>query len=86
MRCLTLSQFDEAEAALAEDGSLYYVLNVTETKQTGSCLTLTQRRKQQVQRYINDIRSSIIGHGKGVYVFGQGGGEKMVSICILKCI
>ena len=82
VRCLTLCQFDKAEVSISEDGSLYHVLNVTETKRKESSLTLTHRRKQQVQKFISDIRSLLIGDEKAKYVFGQEGGEKMVSILL----
>ena len=82
VRCLTIGQFEAAEATIAENGSLFYVMNVTETKRKESCLTLTCRRKQQVQKFISEIRPSLIGDEKESYVFGQKGGEKMVSIVL----
>ena len=66
VRCLTIGQFEAAEATIAENGSLFYVMNVTETKRKESCLTLTCRRKQQVQKFMEMLLEKEINLAVGI--------------------
>lgn len=76
---MTISQFSSAEPELADDGSLFYIVNVSETKKSGCQVALTARRKKQVDKYLTDIRPQLIGDELDYYVFGDVGGKSMVS-------
>ena len=76
---MKICQLEEAEPALDEDGLLYYVVNVPETKNKSCSVVLSQRRKEQIEKFICQIRPALIGSDDNGYIFGQKSGEKMVS-------